>query len=464
MKNFETTINKIRSTILKYEMISPGDKVIVALSGGPDSICLLNALHKLSPELEISLVVAHIDHGLRGAEDEFETQLARKVAGTMGLPFETEKVSCLKDIQSSLEERARSIRYSFLERICKIHKAQKIALGHNLNDQAETILMRLLRGSGPSGLSGIPPIRDKRIIRPLIEVQRDEILYYLNAHSIPFAIDSSNTNIKHLRNRIRLELVPILLDYQPNLMEQLGKFSNIIRDEDILLESITLDWIDEEAERKSTGNVSVLVSSIRTLSNPLRNRVIRALLKEIKGDLYPMEYNHIASVSKLLDNEQPQCSIDLPNGITASKVYNRLQFSQGKQKKIKGYSYSVRVPGTFFIYEAGQTIQLEEAHEGVDLPKGRALSMAYLDADKLRYPLVIRNFRHGDRFIPLGMTGHKKLKNFFIDLKIPSDKRGSIPLLTSGDNVAWICGYRIDERFKITSQTKKIVRVTINQV
>jgi len=462
MEKSENIINKVRATILRYEMIAPGDKVIVALSGGPDSICLLNALDKLSPELEISLVAAHFNHGLRGGEDESETQLTRDVAVSMDLPFETETAKGLMDSDSSLEERARDARYAFLEKIRKAHMAQKIAMGHNLNDQAETVLMRLLRGSGPSGMAGIPPVRDNRIIRPLIEIKREEIMDYLKTRGIPFAVDSSNSNKKHLRNSIRLELMPMMLDYQPRLLERLGMVSNIIRDEDVFLESMASEWIDRE--RINQADISVPVSSIKTLPGPLRNRVIRALLKQVNGDTYPMEYDHIASVSGLLKNERPQCAIDLPNGIVVRKTYDNLHFILKPYKDIKEYSYSLEGPGTYCLDAAGQTLSLDEIDGSTDIFMEESLSTACLDADKLRYPLIVRNFRPGDRFMPLGMTGYKKIKRFFIDLKVPSEKRILTPILTSGDRVAWICGYRLDERFKVTSQTKKMLRITMRQL
>jgi tRNA(Ile)-lysidine synthase len=177
MDNSENIIKKIRGTILQYGMISQGDRIVVAVSGGPDSICLLNVLNRISKDLEIELVVAHLNHGLRPDEDEVETQLVWDLARSMNVPFETEKASDLRSCISSLEERARNARYEYLERIRAKHKAQKIAMGHNLNDQAETVIMRFLRGSGPSGLAGIPPVRGRGIIRPLIGIKRDEIMH-----------------------------------------------------------------------------------------------------------------------------------------------------------------------------------------------------------------------------------------------------------------------------------------------
>jgi tRNA(Ile)-lysidine synthase len=461
MEKSDDLINKVRSTIQRHEMLVPGDKVLTALSAGPDSICLLDLLHRLSTELGISLVVAHYNHGLREDEDKFETKLSKDIVQSMGLPFETEKASGLLTNRSSLEERAREARYAFLEKVRNKYRAQKIAVGHTLNDQAETVLMRLLRGSGPAGLAGIPPVRDGRIIRPLIEISRDEIMQYIKARSLPFAIDSSNNNKTHLRNKIRQGLIPMMLEYQPRLLERLGTISKILRNENAFLESMALEWIEAEKTINKQGDIIISASSLRHLPGPLKNRVIRCILKSVRQDTYSMEYDHILSVSELLDNERPQCSIDLPHGITVRKNYDKLHFRSKPYKETSEYSCSLAGPGTYHLNAVEKWITLEEFDWSANIDESGLT--AWLDLDQLPYPLTARNFRNGDRFIPLGMSGHKKVKDFFIDLKIPSEQRALTPIITSGDRIVWICGYRIDERFKVTSHTKKMLKITIKQ-
>jgi len=489
-------------------MIDRGDKIVVALSGGPDSACLLDMLHRLSDELQICLIAAHYDHGLRGDEDAFETKLTRDIASSMDVPFEAEKApDHLKD-SPSLEERAREARYKFLENILVKHGANKIAMGHNQNDQAETVIMRLLRGSGPPGLAGIPPVRDGIFIRPLIEISRDEIMDYLKTRKIPFAVDSSNSSTAHLRNRIRHELMPILLDYQPNLLERLGVLSNIIRDENAFLESLAAEWVERESESPSHRDISIPVSSIRAMPAPFRYRIIREIFKRVnKENAYPMDYDHVLSVAGLLDSEKPQCSVDLPNGIMVQRSYQALLFKlkgkdqpqrrkktppcpdplpQGERENIlsspsnggweflgspswrkrgvKEYSYSIEGPGIYQLDVVGQRLILEEVEKGKLTFKDVDLSNAFLDADKLEYPLTTRNFTPGDRFVPLGMKGHRKVKDFFIDLKVPSEDRVRAPILTSGNKIVWVCGYRIDDRFKVTEETKRVIKVMIKPV
>ncbi len=200
MYSANKTLRKVKATVSRYEMIQPGDLVVVGVSGGPDSVCLLHILQRLKKELEMALLVAHFDHGLRPGEDDSETRFVASLAASMGLPFETEKArSLLRRTAGSLEEAARNARYRYLEKLRKKHDARKIALAHQLNDQAETILMRLLRGSGPSGLGGIPPSRDRVIIRPLIEISRKEIETYIKGQSLSYVTDSSNLQPLFLR-------------------------------------------------------------------------------------------------------------------------------------------------------------------------------------------------------------------------------------------------------------------------
>jgi tRNA(Ile)-lysidine synthase len=454
-------IKKIKDTILLYRMVDPGDKVIVAVSGGPDSICLLDALDGLSKELEISLVVAHYNHGLREEEDEAETRLVQDITESMKLPCETGKADHLRRQNSSVEERARDARYAFLEGVRANHVAQKIALGHNHNDQAETVLMRILRGSGPPGLAGIPPVRDNKIIRPLIEVKREEIMEYLKVRRLPYAFDSSNMDTRYLRNRIRLELLPMLQDYQPQIIDRLCRLSNIIREEDLFMESMASDWIDREAEQDAEGNISVPLSSFINLPEPLRNRVARHSLKKIGRSLRQIGYDHIQSVLDLAEARNPQSMIDLPNGLKVRKVYDRLEFISGPDKTCHEYSYVIEGAGTFYLGAIDRTILFEEVDSGRDTFREGLGYTAHLDADKVRYPLIVRNFRPGDRFIPLGMKGHKKVKDLFIDLKIPSEIRALTPIVTTQENLVWICGYRIDDRFKVTPQTERVLKVTM---
>jgi tRNA(Ile)-lysidine synthase len=455
-------VRKVKETIFRYQMVDPGDLCILGVSGGPDSVCLLHILHELRGELEIRLVVAHYDHGLREKEDETETRFVRRLASSMALPFESEKASLLKEgIASSLEERARNARYAFFERLKDRLCAQKIAVGHNLNDQAETVLMRLLRGSGPSGLTGIPPSREHTIIRPLIEIRREEIESYLKARGLTYVIDSSNLRTDYLRNKIRLELLPRLLEYQPRLIDHLGQLASIIGGDNKYLETQAEDWVAREAEQKPEGDILIPVPSFIDLPQPIRNRVTRHLLRKMGKNLRRIDYGHIESVYILAKSRNPQGLLNLPNGLTVKRVYDRLAFMAGDADKPVEFHYRLEGVGTYYLEEIGRSITLVEIERDVVLSWPNQAWTAYLDAEKLQYPLILRTFKPGDRFVPLGMNGQKKIKDFFIDLKIPSETRASTPILVSQDTPVWVCGHRIDDRFKVTSETRKILKVAI---
>ncbi len=462
MNPMRDTITKVKETIIRYRMLDPGDLCIVGVSGGPDSVCLLDILHELRGELEIGLVVAHFEHGLREKEDEAETRFVRRLAASMALAFETEKASLLREgVTSSVEERARNARYAFFERLKDNLDAQKIALGHNLNDQAETVLMRLLRGSGPSGLTGIPPSRENTIIRPLIEIKREEIESYLKARDLSYVVDSSNLQTDYLRNKIRLELLPRLMEYQPRLIEHLGQLARIMGSDNTYLEDQAEDWVVREAEQRPEGDIWIPVQSFVELPEPVRNRVTRHLLRKIGKNLRRIDYGHIESVYMLAQGRNPQGILNLPNGLTVKRVYDKLAFKAGDADKPAEFYYRLDGVGTYYLEEIGRSITLVEMEGDVDLNGTDQAWTAYLDAVKLQYPLILRTHRPGDRFVPLGMNGHKKIKNFFIDLKIPSEMRASTPILVSQDTPVWVCGHRIDDRFKVTSKTRKILKVAI---
>jgi tRNA(Ile)-lysidine synthase len=453
-------IEKVRKTILRYAMIGTGDKVIAAVSGGADSVCLVHVLYRLSNEFGLQLVVAHFDHGWRPGEDECETELVRSLALSLGLPFELEKASPpMKKGTLSLEESARDGRYEFLERVREKHLAASVAVGHHLHDQAETFLMRLLRGSGVSGLAAIPPKRDN-IIRPLIEVTRHEIESYLKEKELSFAEDSSNRNAEFFRNRIRLELVPLLLQYQPRLIEHLGETTSSLREESEFLDSLSAEWIGKEAGLVSDGKISIPLRPFLALPAVLRKRIIRKILVTVRGSVRRIGRKHIHAIDELAGSAHPQGRLNLPDSLIVRRTYDFLHFIDQDEGRAGGFCYSLEGPGTIFIHEIGKSLSLAVRAKGEWNPPVSPWT-ADLDAEKTRFPLVLRNFRPGDRFIPLGMKGHKKIKDFFVDLKVPFEVRRTTPILVQQEIPLWVVGYRIDERFKITPTTRLVLEARI---
>jgi tRNA(Ile)-lysidine synthase len=456
------TLNKVKATISRYDMIQPGDLIIVAVSGGPDSVCLLHILHELRDALHLHLIVAHFNHGLRPAEDESETAFVRALAESLNLPFETTKGRLLREkAPGSGEEAARNARYAFLERVRQKHNARKIALGHNVNDQAETILMRLLRGSGPSGLTGIPPCRDRTIIRPLIEIERLEIEKYLKARNFMSVTDSSNLSTHYLRNKIRLELMPLLEQHQPRLTHLLTQTAEILRDEGDYLERIAGAWLKKEGTCHPDNSYELSIASFIDLPVALRRRAARQIIGVVKKDLRRITWDHIEAIQKLAHAEKPQAVLKFPGGIEARRTYDRLSFHGRQKKKGAPFSWTLPAAGTYRIKEIGRTLSLKEIRNRKSLPLRGSGWTAFLDADKIHFPLTLRTFRPGDKFIPFGMKGRKKIKDFFVDLKVPMEQRRSTPVLCCEDGPVWVCGFRIDDRFRVTPETMRVLKVTL---
>ncbi|MEE4351585.1 MAG: tRNA lysidine(34) synthetase TilS [Desulfatiglans sp.] len=455
-------ISQVRETILKHDMIVPGDRVVVGVSGGPDSVCLLDILFKLKNDFNIDLIVAHFDHGLRPDQDQDETRFVEALALSLGVPFQTARAGYdITAQKGSLEEQARRARYRFFEDVRRSVSGTRIALGHNLDDQAETVLMRLLRGSGLSGLSGIPPVRAGRIIRPLIESGRREIESYLSLRECRYITDPSNRDTRYLRNRIRHTLLPHLQDYQPRIVEILGHTADVVRRESEFLDKAAEDWMRETGGDSEV--IEIPLAGFMQLDEALRRRVIRKAVQASAGSLRRIGFRHLEAIQGLAQGKRPQSMAHLPGDITVERVYDRLLFHGPLEWKPKAFSYLLEGPGTYYLEALQCSVLIEECDKGVFPGRSATPWTAFLNADDLTYPLMIRSVRPGDRFVPFGMKGHKKLKDFFIDRKIPSRGRKQVPILTCRDRPLWICGLRIDDRCKITSGTRKVLKVVFPQ-
>jgi tRNA(Ile)-lysidine synthase len=454
----------VRATLSEHGMIRRGDRVVVAVSGGADSVCLLDVLARLSPGMDLTLVAAHFDHGLRGEEDASETRFVARLASERGAVFETEKAPVsLHDRGGSLEERAREARYAFLDRVRQGHGARRVAVGHTLDDQAETVLMRLLRGAGLSGLSAIPPVREPGIVRPLIRVRRREVEGYLEARGIPWRTDPTNLLAGPLRNRIRLELLPRLLEHQPRLVERLGEMADLAREEDAFLEGLARDWLDEQRGAAEDGRVVLPRPALAGLPAALRRRVVRQALGSAKGGLAGVQRNHVAAVEGLIRGERPQSRVDLPGNRCVRRSYDRILFGPSEAGEAPGYHVWMPGPGSYSLQDAGLRVVLEEKTRSAVSTLSQSPRTAFLDAGRVRYPLEMRPRRPGDRFVPLGMEGSRKVKDVLIDLKVPMEARARIPLLLSRGTVVWLCGLRIDDRFKVTGGTEKVLVVRVER-
>lgn len=462
MRPSDKLITKVGDTIERYRMATPGDKIVVAVSGGPDSVCLLDVLYRLRDALGIGLAVAHLEHGFREGEDEAETAFVEALAKGYGIPYEHGRARGLHRDIPSLEERARVERYRFLEKTRAKFAAQKIALGHQMDDQAETVLLHCLRGSGPSGLSGIPPCRGGIFIRPLIRVRRGEIDLYLKDRSLFHMRDPSNLDLRRTRNWVRHDLIPRIKAHNPRLVETLCRSAEILAEDDDYLQREAKTRLQEMAPAQGESQMVLPLDPLLNLHKAVSSRVIRQVIQELRGDLRKIRHSHVEAVLECMRGTRPQSKLDLPDGIVVERVYGKVVFRIRKEASVGDYAYTLDRPGSYRLEIPGCTLALEEMDAG-GLPDLKTPgNTAFIDAETLSYPLIVRNFRPGDRFIPLGMRGRKKVKEFFGDLKVPFSIRRLVPILISGDHPIWICGYRIDDRVKVTHKTRRVLKATLS--
>jgi len=456
-------LKRIQQTIERYGMLAVGDRVIVGVSGGPDSMALLFALHQLQDDYQLSLWASHYNHKLRGKESDQEAEFVKCQAERIGIPLlvEDDDGSLLKT-KGNIEEIARKKRYTFFQKKTLELNAQKIALGHTASDQAETFFLWLFRGAGTKGLGGIPPVRDNLIIRPLIETEREEIIGFLKEKCIPWKEDPTNKSGNFLRNRVRRILIPkILKEFDPHLLKKIIKTTEIFRDDDILLEKLTLDKFNEISIKNNETKVLLDIDRLEALPVSLKRRVIRYALKTIQGSLRRINFDHVERILKLMESSLPHLQISLPYGIEVYKEYDCLRVVRAFKETISFYYEANKVPEIIIIPEIERKITISVLDWDQSNSPFTEKNIALIDFEKIIFPLVVRNWKKGDRFQPLGTQGSKKVKDFFIDLKIPRIERNQVPLVLFGDQIAWIAGLRVDEKVKITQSTKKVVKMVI---
>lgn len=456
-------IKKVKSTIENFMMLDKGEQVLAGISGGQDSMALLYSLYILRKDLSIEITVFHLNHQFRGIEAERDANFVRDKAHVLGLPVIIETFNVpefLTKSRHSPEEGARVIRYKLMEDSAKRLGIPKIALGHTADDNAETIIMRLLNGTSLTGLSGIPPKREK-IIRPLIEIERKEIETFIEDQGIDYIVDSSNKESVHLRNRLRHHLFPILKEMNPNLISRISEVVDLLRHDEDFLKSLTDAYFEEVVKNRNNGKITFNGEKLLSLPYPIGSRILKNAIYQLKSEGVRITSAHIKLIFDILKSSSPNKKISLPQDIIVLKGYNTIEIIVG-QREEKAFCRK--------FWNLPYKVQLEEAGFEVTFEKMRRMDVnhfpdnrntALLDYCKLQYPVTIRSFKNGDRFVPLGMKGSKKVKDLFIDHKVPRELRKRVPLLLFDDRIAWVMGYRIDERFKVDSSTCDVVKVAI---
>jgi tRNA(Ile)-lysidine synthase len=480
----------VLATIRTSRMLAAGNRVGVAVSGGADSVALLRLLDRLRDELGITLVVVHFDHALRGAESNADATFVAELANALKLGF----VAAREDVGAeaarqgwNVEDAARRLRYAFFDRVINQGKATHIAVAHTADDQAETLLAHLLRGTGPTGLAGIYPVAGA-IVRPLLGTRREILREYLRVNEQRWREDSTNRDIRRTRAHIRKQLLPVIeRDFSGEIVSHLGQLARLAREEGNFWEALVEDRFQALAQ-KDADDVRVAVHDVltplelrmadgqdRTSSKynefgPLRmltERLIRRLYEEVRGDRRELGANHVEQVMHLASGSSSGHHVELPGGIIVRRTFGELIFScreairqptgDEAAKEPSTYEYIVSLPlcgtATVSIPELGKCFRLKVIDWPVTESDTKKDANA-LDADLLRSPLILRNWRPGDAYRPHGGRHERKLKSMFLAGRIPSGERAAWPVLESGGRVIWAQGMPAAEDFRARENTR----------
>lgn len=466
---------KIERLIRRQDLLACGDSLVVGVSAGPDSMALLHLLAALLPSWSWSLLAVYVDHGLRPAETGREAALVREAAQRLGTDFVSEQVDVQGEAKAgglSLEESGRLLRYAVLERMAAVRGGAKIVVAHTADEQAEEVLLRLIRGTGRKGLAGMATVRDGRVVRPLLGIAKQELLDYLADRNISFAEDSSNRDRRYLRNRVRLDLLPHLAaHYNPNISENLRQTAMILQDEEsYLAEAADRAWRAVVGpEHGESAPLVLRLSIFMTFPRAIQRRLLETACWRFGQR---PSFKTIAQLLELAVAGAPAARLHLGGGLRVQRQGEELVFARphgrqplrGDLDEAEQCSFSLPIPGAgvYPIPEIAGKLVVEVLES---VPSPAALVEAdWLDADGISFPLLARSVRPGDRFHPLGAPGRKKVGDFLTDAKVAREQRWRVVVLVSGNRVVALAGCRIDHGCRITAQTERVVKVSLQSL
>ena len=458
----EDILDKVKKTIQEYNLFERKEKILIAYSGGVDSTGLLNLLMELQEEWHFELFLGHFNHRLRLSADEDE-QFVRNTAREYSLPLFVDS----RDVRSyamsrrlNLEEAGRILRYDFLKKTAFKIDGAKIATGHTMTDQAETFLMRIMRGSGLRGLASIFPVVEGMIIRPLIRIEREEIEVYLKKEGKGFRVDESNFDRRFLRNRIRLMLVPCIKEnFEPKIIPHIGKLVSILQEEEALLEKMA----KEEAQKAILQNASQFQLDLKFVSSlplGLARRVVRDFVLKSRGNLRGISFEDVESILRLDEGKERQLKKDL-----VLRRENDLVFLKREAPPRIKFKYLWSGEKPLEIREVGLRFdgQKRKSEDSLSLDFNDD-RIAFLDWEKLKFPLLVRNRKEGDRYQPLGAPGKKKLKEIMRAKGIPLQERVKRPVILSGEEIVWVLGLSVSEKFKVSNKTEEVFIISVSRL
>ncbi|MFZ1746233.1 MAG: tRNA lysidine(34) synthetase TilS [Nitrospirales bacterium] len=457
---------KVDQAIRAKGLLVSGDRIVVAVSGGPDSVALFRCLVELRTRWHWDICIGHVDHGFRGAESEGDAKFVEALGGRFGVPVMVRRLHLnkydAKLKKESLQEYARRARYRALEQMVLDRKATKLVLGHTADDQAETVLMWMLRGCGTGGLGGIPPKRGMYVVRPLLDIHRSEIVAYLEERQEESRVDSSNGEPVYLRNRIRQHLIPQLKQYSPGIVNVLTRQAHILRDDHAYLETVADEAFQRTCVSDAMGERQFDRMALLNIPLPIRRRVVRQSLQIIAGHQQSPRFDLVERVLDRLEHGQSGWTI-VYNGVRVGQEYDRLVICSCEEmhQPVRDYSgmsvMPLSIPGEVVWLPTGHRFSVSRKSSPVMNSQAHH-SEIYLDPARFTPELMLRSWMPGDIFCPKGLGGQqKKIQDFFSDLKLPRSQRNKVPLLVAPEGIVWVAGLRADERFQVSSSTTSVV-------
>jgi tRNA(Ile)-lysidine synthase len=447
-------LERVLQTISRYSMLAAGARVGVAVSGGADSVCLLHLLREAAPRFGLTLSVAHFNHKLRGAASDEDERFVAQVAADAGLAFYRADAD-LSETRGNLEQAARRARGSFLAGLIRDGCVDRIALGHTRDDQAETVLFRLMRGSGLAGLAGIYPATAEGFIRPLIGVTRAEVERYLHGHKIRWRDDASNRDPRFARNRIRRELLPQLQrEWNPQLGEALARLADLAQEEESWWRA-EVDRLAQESIFHRSGGVEMPAPTLAGLPRAAARRLVRRAIEQAKDDLRRIEFEHVEGVLDLATRRAGEGRLRLP-ALVATRSHDWIRLARPVVLRAIE-PVSVTIPGIYALSGGDAEIHLELTE------RGRTAACATLRAElclrRVPLGLELRGWRPGDHYRPVGQSRDQKVKEMFQSARVPSWKRRFWPILTSGDKILWAREFGAAADFATGEDPGPVVRI-----
>ena len=457
-------LTKVKAWIDRHSMLTAGDKILVACSGGPDSLALLHIFNELSAEYNIKIFAAHLDHMFRGAESAKEATFVVDFCQKNSIICFSTAIDVPKFILQSglsVSDAARVVRYQYLRSVAQDLGGAKIATGHHRDDQAETVLINMLRGAGSTGIRGIQPVNGD-IIRPLLSVSRAEINEYCTKHHLEPRFDSSNLKINYLRNRIRIVLLPELeKQYNSAIKDALCRTATIIGDEHDFIQ-VTARSMWSLVVTEQANKIFIDAKKMEPIHIAVRREIFRMAIEKKQGCLTGISFHHVETLLELLSTGRVGSIVQLPGQLVSYKSYHGVYLGKNdvvQPTKVDYLGQILSVPGTTYIPDLGIMINAEVTDE-LNITS-HSPQVAVFDWLVLDPPLFVRIRRDGDKFQPLGFHGSKKLKDFFIDGKVARQMRDCTPIICDNHGIIWVGGYRQAENGKVTHDTKKFLQITI---